>query len=747
MIRYNDNQKSFYLGNDKISYIMKIMLNGQLEHLYYGKKIDENVDVEHLRRDRSCIGAQDTFENNLDFSLDVYRQEYPAYGTGDYREPAYQFRMKDGSRITDFVYKSHEIYKGKNKPEGLPGTFGEDNEVSTLEITLEDEKIGCQLILKYHVFENLSAIVRSTCFKNLGEEELFLERALSVSMDLFDSDYEMLQLDGAWGRERHAHTRPLQYGKQSVSSSRGASSPYHNPFFALKNPNATEHEGEVYAFSLIYSGNFLAQAEVDHYNVTRVSLGINPFEFEWKLGKGESFQTPEAVMVYSSQGLNSMSQTFHALFRNHLMKSEWSKKVRPILINNWEATYFDFTEEKILSLAEQAKKLGIELFVLDDGWFGERNDDTSSLGDWDVNLKKLPNGIDSLAGKICDMGLMFGLWFEPEMVNEISKLYKMHPDWAVGVPGRKRTLGRNQLVLDFSNNEVVDYIYEKMANILDCGKISYVKWDMNRFITEAFSQTLPADRQKEFFHRNILGVYRLYEKLTQRFPHILFESCASGGGRFDAGLMYYAPQTWTSDDTDAVERLKIQYGTSMVYPIASMGSHVSAVPNHQLTRTTSLKTRAHTAYFGTFGYELDITSISDEEKQEMKEQIAYFKKNRDVFQFGSFYRLQNDDNQRVAWMCISEDKKRVVAAAYKVLATPNPKLRKIRLRGLNPDWKYLCEETGQTFYGDELMNFGLICETEFTGYMTAPDYKGVSHPGTDIGDFTSQLYTFKAIEE
>ena len=747
MIRYNETDQTFYLGNDTISYIFKIMQNGQLEHLYYGKKVDAQVETEHLRRDRSCIGAPDTFENNLDFSLDVLRQEYPAYGAGDYREPAYGLRMQDGSRITNFVYKSHRIYPGKTKPEGLPGTFGEEDDISTLEITLEDAKIGCQLLLKYHVFEHLSAIVRSVCFQNNGTEALCLERALSMSMDLFDAEYEMLQLDGAWGRERHLHTRALQYGKQSISSTRGASSAHHNPFFALKQPHTTENDGEAYGFSLIYSGNFLAQAEVDHYDVTRVSLGINPFEFEWKLEAGASFQTPEAVMVYSAKGLNGMSQTFHKLFRKHLMKSEWSKKVRPILINNWEATYFDFTEEKIISLAAQAKELGIELFVLDDGWFGARNDDTSSLGDWDVNLNKLPNGLDALASKITDMGLMFGLWFEPEMVNEISKLYEMHPEWAVCVPGRNKTLGRNQMVLDYSNPDVVDYIYSKMAAILECGKISYVKWDMNRYITEAYSSALPADRQKEFFHRYILGVYALYEKLTTRFPHILFESCASGGGRFDAGLLYYAPQGWTSDDTDAVERLKIQYGTSMVYPIASMGSHVSAVPNHQVLRSTSLKTRADTAYFGTFGYELDITSIPEEEKEQMKEQIAYFKQNRDVLQFGSFYRLQNDNDQRVAWMCVSEDQKRAVAAAYKVLATPNPKLRKIRLQGLNPQWKYRCEETGQTFYGDELMHFGLICETEFTGYMTAPDYQGVHHAGTDIGDFTSQIYTFTAIKE
>lgn len=743
MIVYNEKQKYFNLSNKYISYIMNIMDNGQIGHLYYGNKISENISVSHMFRQRGCILAPCTYRNNLDFSLELMRQEYPAYGTGDYREPAYQLRMKDGSRITNFIYKTHKIYSGKKKLEGLPATFGDEKDVTTLDIILEDSLINCQVILSYSIFEDLPVIVRSANFINMGDNDLYLERALSMSIDFFDSEYDMVQLDGAWSRERHVHIRKLEKGKQSISSSRGASSASHNPFFALKRKNTTETTGEIYGFTLIYSGNFIAQSEVDDYDVTRAMIGINPFEFEWKLKKNESFQTPEAVIVYSNSGMNGMSQTFHSLFKNHLIRSKWANKVRPILINNWEATYFDFTEESILKIAEKAKSLGIELFVLDDGWFGERNNDSTSLGDWDVNYKKLPNGIDGLATKINDLDMMFGLWFEPEMVNEISSLYEKHPEWAVSVPNRNMTYGRNQFVLDFSNDEVVEYIYNKMADILNCGKISYIKWDMNRNITEAYSKILPNNRQKEFFHRYILGVYKLYEKLTTAFPDILFESCASGGGRFDAGMLYYAPQAWTSDDTDAVERLKIQYGTSMLYPISSMGSHVSAVPNHQVSRETSLKMRGDVAYFGTFGYELDVTKMSDEEISEVKKQIEYFKNYREVIQLGDFYRLQNGENGRFAWMCISKDKSTAVVAFYKVLAQPNPSLKKICLEGLIPYGEYYCEETKETYFGDELMNFGLICETEFTGLIQEDSYKGVYHSGTDKGDFTSFVYTFK----
>lgn len=745
MILYNEKQKSFHLCNSHISYIMYIMENGQMGHLYFGKRIHENTDISHLFAHRGCILAPCAFKNNLDFSLELMRQEYPAYGTGDYRDPSYQFAMPDGSRITDFQYKYHEIHAGKKKLQGLPCTFADEQDVTTLEITLEDSLTECQMVLNYHIFEKLPVITRSVRFVNKGALELSLERAMSVSVDFFDSDYEMVQLDGAWSRERHVHAHQLVNGKQNISSSRGASSASHNPFFALKRSNTTETIGEVYGFALIYSSNFLAQAEVDDYGVTRAMLGINPFDFSWKLEPDEQFQTPEAVMVYGDAGLNSMSQVFHRFFRQHLMKSGWSNKSRPILINNWEATYFDFTENRILQIAQKAKNLGIELFVLDDGWFGERNNDSSSLGDWDVNYKKLPNGIEGLAKKINDLDMMFGLWFEPEMVNEESNLYRKHPEWVVRTPERKPSYGRNQFVLDFSNEQVVDFLYNKMEAILRCGRISYVKWDMNRNITEAYSPTLPTDRQKEFYHRYILGVYALYERLTQAFPEVLFESCASGGGRFDAGMLYYAPQAWTSDDTDAVERLHIQYGTSMVYPVVSMGSHVSAVPNHQVARSTSLKMRADTAYFGTFGYELDLTKLSEEDQREVRQQIAFFKEYREVIQLGDFYRLQDNEQGRIAWMSVTADQSNAVVGIYKILAQPNPGLKKIRLAGLLPNAQYYCSQTGQTYWGDELMRFGLLCETEFTGLLQSEQYQGIYHSGTDKGDFTSNIYTLQRI--
>ena len=743
-IIYHENSKEFHLYNNEISYIFTILKNGQLGQLYFGNKIKDKESFSHMLQLRSRVLAPCVYEGDLDFSLEVIKQEYPAYGTGDYRDPAYQLRLEDGSRITDFKYSSHDIYEGKEVLIGLPATYGDASEVTTLSITMRDSMIDCDMIISYHLFENYPVVTREVRFINNGSEKLVIERAMSASFDLYDSDYEMLQLDGAWSRERHVNTRKLQSGIQNISSSRGASGASHNPFLALKRKNTTESAGEVYGFSLIYSGNFLAQAEVDDYDVTRVLLGINPFEFEWTLENKEEFQTPEAVMVFSNQGLNHMSQTFHDLYRSNLTRGEWKDKARPILINNWEATYFDFTEESILKIAEKSKKLGMELFVLDDGWFGERHNDQTSLGDWYVNLDKLPNGIEGLSKKITDLGLKFGLWFEPEMVNEISELYRTHEDWVIGVPNRKRSYGRNQYVLDYSNKDVVDYIYKLMADILDSSDISYVKWDMNRNITEAFTPGLPSHRQKEFFHRYILGVYDLYERLTSKFPHILFESCASGGARFDPGMLYYAPQAWTSDDTDAVERLKIQYGTSMVYPISSMGTHVSAIPNHQVSRETSLKMRADVAYFGTFGYELDVTKMTKEEELEVAMQIEFFKEYREIIQFGDFYRLENGEDGRYSWMVTSKDKKTAIVASYKILAIPNPSLKKIRLMGLDSETDYYCKKREQNFFGDELMNFGLLCETEFTGLIQGESFTGTHNSGTDKGDFTSHIYTLEA---
>ena len=740
-IIFHKNTKEFHIFNSKISYIIKVLENGQLGHLYFGKKINDKDDFSYMLCERACICSPCTFKGNLNFSLETLKQEYPSYGTGDYRSPAFKIRTTLGDRISDFIYKTHNIFNGKKSIDGLPATYADKEDVTTLEITLEDKHINCQLVLSYSIFNNLSCIARSAKFINKGDTSLFIESAMSMSLDLYDKEYEMIQLDGAWSRERHIHTRKLEYGIQSVSSTRGASSSTHNPFIALKRYNTTENSGEVYGFNLLYSGNFLSQVEVDSFDVTRVSIGINPFEFEWVLEKNSTFHTPEAIISYSDMGLNSMSQNFHNLFKKHLMRGKWKNKPRPILINNWEATYFAFNEEAVLSIAKKAKEVGVELFVLDDGWFGKRNNDNTSLGDWYPNLEKLPDGIKGLSEKIHNLGLMFGLWFEPEMVNEISDMYSKHPEWVISVPGRKKTYGRNQYVLDFSNPVVVNAIFEKMDKILSESKIDYIKWDMNRNITEAYSKALPKEKQKEFFHRYILGVYDLYERLINKYPDILFESCASGGARFDAGMLYYAPQGWTSDNTDAVERLKIQTGTSLAYPVVSMGSHVSAVPNHQMNRNTSLKMRGDVAYFGTFGYDLDLNKLLPDEINEVKLQIDFFKKYREVIQYGDFYRISSSGNY-YSFMCVSSDKKTAILAYYKILATPNPSLKKIRLKGLDEKYNYYCTERNQYFYGDELMNFGFMCDVEFTGLIQSDNYDGIYSSGTDKGDFTSRIYVF-----
>lgn len=740
-IYFNENTKEFHLQNKGLSYIFTIMKNNQLGHLYYGRRIRNRESFQHLFQEQSRAGMSCVFEGDLSFSLDILKQEYPAYGSTDYREPAYQILQENGSRTTMFEYQSHFIYSGKPRLEGLPATYTEeDDEAATLVVTLVDSLIDAKIELFYTIYENRNVITRSARFINKGNQKLVLNRALSASVDLYDADYEMVQLSGSWSRERHVKTRELTPGIQSISSTRGTSSSQQNPFLALKRPSADEHQGEVYGFNFVYSGDFLAQVEVDHYDVSRVTMGINPFDFNWLLESEETFQTPEVVMVYSEEGVNGMSQTYHELYRERLVRGSWKNKERPVLVNNWEATYFDFNEEKLLSIAKESKDLGIELFVLDDGWFGKRDDDTTSLGDWFTDEAKLPNGIEGVAKKITDLGMAFGLWFEPEMVNKESELYKKHPEWIVQVDGRKASHGRHQFVLDFSREEVVDHLFEQMAAVLHKAPITYVKWDMNRYMTEIGSANLPAERQSEIAHRYILGVYNLYERLTSEFPDVLFESCASGGSRFDPGMLYYAPQTWTSDDTDAVERLKIQYGTTMAYPLSTLGAHVSDVPNHQVHRQTSLKMRGEVSFFGMFGYELDITSMSAEEKNEVKEQVRYYKKNRQLIQNGTLYRLLspfNDGGNRVAWMVVSSDQKEALVGYYKVLAEPNPGFKRLILKGLDDKKEYKIEGKDESFYGDELMGPGLMLENEYSG-STPPQHD-------NIGDFKSSLYKLTAV--
>lgn len=744
-IFYEKGSQTFHLTNGMISYIMKILPNNQIGQLYFGKAVQHRESFDHLleigyRSMSSCV-----FESDLRFSMEHIKQEYPSYGTGDYRHPAVGILQENGSHITNFVFESYRITKGKPGLEGLPATYCEsDDEAETLCIVLCDELTQVRIELLYTLFAQHPAIARSARFVNKGTGTVHLDTAMSLSLDLPDCEYDWVQLSGAWARERHIRTRRLEWGVQSIESTRGHSSHNHNPFIMLKRPNADERQGEVIGFSLVYSGNFLARAEVDTWGVTRITMGINPFRFTWKLKPGNAFQTPEAVVVYTEDGINAMSQTFHKLYQKRLARGYWRDRPRPILLNNWEATYFDFTEKKLLDIAGTAKAHGIEMFVLDDGWFGARRDDTAGLGDWVPNCDLLPNGIAGLAEKIEEIGLKFGLWFEPEMVNKNSDLYRKHPDWVIYTPDRAMSHGRNQFVLDYSRKEVVDHIFGCMAKILREAKVSYIKWDMNRSITEAFSQVLPTDQQGELFHRYILGVYDLYERLTSTFPHVLFESCASGGARFDPGLLYYAPQAWTSDDSDAIERLKIQYGTSLCYPISSIGAHVSKCPNEQVFRNTPIETRANVACFGTFGYEMNLQLLSEEEKTKVCEQIAFMKQYRELLQFGTFYRLISPfENNFAAWMTVSEDKKTAIVGWYKLLNEINGPFHRVRLCGLDENIRYRVDGAG-SFGGDELMNIGLITSdsASCTDNGAAETVSGVRKSC----DFDSRLFILTAEE-
>lgn len=734
-IQYHKSTQTFHLYNEQVSYIFKVLRNNQLGQLYYGKRVNDREDFDHLFETRQRPMAPCAFEGDLTFSLEHIKQEYPAYGSGDMRHPAIDILQENGSRIVNFTYQSHEIISGKPQLKDLPATYVENNdEATTLLITLFDEVIDTKIILSYTIYENLAVITRNAYIENCGNQKLILNQAMSMSLDLPDKDYEMIELTGAWSRERSIKNRKLEHGIQSIYSLRGCSSNNFNPFIALKRNDCTEYDGEVLGFSFVYSGNFLAQVEVDTYNVSRVTMGIHPHTFSWPLNQGESFQTPEVVMVYSDHGLNQMSQTYHELYQKRLARGQYRDQVRPILVNNWEGTYFDFDEEKILNIAKTAQKLGIELFVLDDGWFGKRNNDNAGLGDWYPNLEKLPHGIAGLSKKIIDLGMQFGIWFEPEMVNKDSDLYRTHPEWTFETPNRQTSHGRNQYVLDFSNPEVVDYIYGLMAKVIEESHITYIKWDMNRCMSEVYSSVHNSQDQGKVMHEYILGVYHLYDMLTTNFPEILFESCASGGARFDPAMMYYAPQCWTSDDTDAIERLKIQYGTSMVYPISSMGAHVSATPNHQVFRNTPLKTRADVAYFGTFGYELDLNKLSQDEQEQIIEQVQFMKEYREVIQFGTFYRLKSPfEGNETIWMVVSKDQNTAIVGYYRPLQVVNEGYHRVKLMGLDPDKEYHVSIHDVTCYGDELMNIGLI---------TSDSSCGENKDGE--GDYLSRLYILKA---
>lgn len=709
---YSEKSREIHIFNDFISYIIQILDNGELCNLYYGKKIGHKDDFSYLLEGRLRSLAVYTKEKDYFMSPQYTRMEYPCTGTGDFREPAFEVRQENGSCVMRMKYQGHNVFAGKRKLKGLPATYVEDEEeAETVEILMEDSLTGLKCILSYTVFRDYPALARSVKFMNQGNETVTLERVLSASIDLADSDYKMLSLTGAWARERSVRIRKLEHGLQGTGSRKGCSSSEFNPFLALARPDTTEQQGTAMGFSLVYSGNHLEQVDVDTCDMARVQIGIHPDGFSWELKPGEEFQSPEAVMVYSEKGFNGMSQTYHSLYRSRLARGYWRDRPRPILINNWEATGPDFTEESILQIAKTAKELGIEMFVLDDGWFGKRNNDFAGLGDWNIiNKDKLPGGITGLAAKINEMGMKFGLWIEPEMVNKYSELFHSHPDWIIQTPGRTPLPSRNQYVLDFSRPEVADYICSIIEDLLGKADISYVKWDMNRYITECYSKAAAPGEQGKVFHRYILGVYRMYERLTSEFPHVLFESCASGGARFDPGMLYYAPQVWTSDDIDAMERVKIQYGTSYVYPLSSMGSHVSAVPNQQVGRTTPLETRANVAFFGTFGYELDLNHLSEGERQMVETQVAFMKKHRRLIRQGRFYRLKSPfADSESAWIVVSEDRREALAGYYRMAKTPNGPWKRLYLAGLEKSGKYMIEgKEEQIFGGDELMNAGMV---------------------------------------
>ena len=636
-IQVNASNRLFHLQTKHTSYVFHVIEDGSLGQLYYGPKIPFKDDYANLntREEHDCTNTRT--DEDVEFQAELLKQEYAGLGKGDYRYPAFQITYPNGSRTSEFQYRDYELKDGKARLTGLPSTFADDsNDSQTLTVKLADGDLELQL--HYTIFADEDVIVRSTTFVNHGKT-VFLNRALSAQLDLPDANYDFIQFAGSWSRERHLHRSHLRPGTQSISSLRTASSHQENPFFMLARPHTDNNQGAVFGFNFVYSGNFLDSVEVDQFDTTRVLIGINPDEFGWKLNSGDSFQTPEVIFSYTDNGFNALSQQLGAFYAQHLINPHFAHQERPILINNWEATFMDFTEDKLMPIVERAKELGIEMFVLDDGWFGHRDDDRSSLGDWFVDEKKFNHGIAGFAKRVHDLDMKFGLWFEPEMISIDSKLYQTHPEWMIKTPGRGQTPGRHQFVLDMSRQEVVDYLFGLMSHIIQDAKLDYIKWDMNRNITEMYGADLPADQQLEFSHRYILGVYDLYDRLTKAFPDVLFESCASGGGRFDLGMMYYAPQAWCSDDTDAVERIKIQDGTSYGYTPSMWGAHVSAVPNDQVGRLTSIDMRAKVAYFGAFGYELDVTELSDEEQATIKQQVAFYNQYRKLFQVGTFYRL------------------------------------------------------------------------------------------------------------
>ena len=725
-VTFNEEKKIFRLDTEKSTYVMGVSPEGFLGHIYYGDRLFMEADNYLLRMEEPPYTPSVNKREKSAF-LDFFPMEYPTGGIGDYRESCLNIRNAAGNMGCELHYTGHEIYTGKKGLKGLPASFATEDEAETLEITLKDADLDLEVVLSYTAFEKENVITRSVRVQNQGKEDLRIEKILSACLDMDNENFSMLSLHGTWARERHIQTGELHYGKQVISSARGESSHQEHPFIALVTNGTEQENGKVYAMHFVYSGNFMAETELCQFDNLRMTMGINPEEFSWLLTPGEEFQAPEVVIVYSGNGLGAMTRSYHDFYRNHLIRSKFKYEKRPILINNWEATYFDFNTDKLLDIAREAKKCGIEMLVMDDGWFGKRNSDNCSLGDWKVNEEKITGGLKHLVDEVNKIGLQFGIWFEPEMISPDSDLYRAHPDWAIQIQGREATQSRNQYVLDFSRPEVRDYAYECVASVLRSANIAYVKWDMNRQLSDLGSSYLPKERQQELFHRYVLGVYELQERLVTEFPDLLLENCSGGGARFDPGMLYYSPQIWCSDNTDAVERLMIQEGSALIYPLSVIGAHVSDCPNHSVGRVTPFETRGHVALAGTFGYELDITKIPEEDRALIPEQTATYNKYRHLIQQGEYYRIASyrENHKYDCWALSSQDKKEVLVTYVQVLGVPNSHSRKVFLRGFDPKVTYRLEGTEETYTGEMLMKGGFLMKDFW-------------------GDFKSRLYHFTA---
>ena len=691
----------FTLSGGDCSYVLHVTEDGKLMNLYWGKRVPDHA-IQPAPLDYPGL-------TSFDLQAAWLPSELPTLGQAWYGVPALDVLNAQGDHVVDLRVTGHRIFPGKKALPGLPAVYTErDEEAQSLEIDLEDSLTGLSVTLQYAMLAESGAVTRSMRITNSGQAPVSLRGAMAASVPLWGSDYDVLHLKGSWARERTPVRTPLGQGKYEIGSQRGASGHEENPFLALCTKQTGENSGEVWGASFVYSGSFLAGASVDNAGNSRLYMGMNPQVFSWWLQPGESFQTPEAVLVYSSKGLNGMSQIYHRLYRTRLARGYWRDRPRPVLINNWEGTYFDFDEDKLFRFAQEGKELGIELFVMDDGWFGKRNSDNCSLGDWTANLEKLPRGLAGLSERIHALDMLFGLWMEPEMISPDSDLYRAHPDWCLHVPGRARTEERNQLILDLTRQEVRDYVTEAVTSVLRESSADYLKWDMNRNMTEYFSPALPPERRMEAQHRYMLGLYEIMETVTRRFPQVLFESCSGGGGRFDPGMLFYMPQTWTSDNTDAVCRLGIQYGTSYVYPASAMGAHVSAVPNHQCQRTTPLRMRGDVALCGgSFGLELDVTILSEEEKEQARAVIERAKEFRGLVQQGTFWRLLSPSGAGyAAWQFVRDDGKQTLVCVYRILSVPNLPPVRVKLAGLDPDASFR-DETGKLYSGAALMYLGL----------------------------------------